>query len=139
MVNIAYLLILRKGGMEKACGKWEDMQVGLKTWQTFKDHFAQAYRRYLICNKATAVAHGYGAPANHTQDTEAHIKAVDALQALAGAAMEDREAMENLTSISLALSHSLTQSQEIILVISKQLQALQVHTKSKNHPQREPH
>ena len=41
VVNIAYLLILRTGEMEKACEKWEDMQVGLKTWQAFKDHFAQ--------------------------------------------------------------------------------------------------
>ena len=43
-VNIAYLLILRTGGMEKACDKWEDMQVGLRTWQAFKIHFVQAYR-----------------------------------------------------------------------------------------------
>ena len=45
VVNIAYLLILRTGGMEKDCEQWEDMQVGLKNWQKFKDHFAQAYRR----------------------------------------------------------------------------------------------
>ena len=32
VVNIAYLLILRTGGMEKACEQWEDMQVRLKTW-----------------------------------------------------------------------------------------------------------
>ena len=31
VVNIAYLLILRTEGMEKACEKWEYMQVGLKT------------------------------------------------------------------------------------------------------------
>ena len=42
VVNIAYLLILRTGGMEKSCEQWEDMQVGLKTWQAFKYHFAQA-------------------------------------------------------------------------------------------------
>ena len=30
VVNIVYLLILRTGGMEKSCGQWEDMQVGLK-------------------------------------------------------------------------------------------------------------
>ena len=48
VVNIVYLLILRTGGTEKACKQWEDMQVGLKTWQAFKDHFAQAYRRYHI-------------------------------------------------------------------------------------------
>ena len=41
VVNIAYLLILRTGEMEKACEHWEGMQVGLKTWQAFKDHFAQ--------------------------------------------------------------------------------------------------
>ena len=48
VVNIAYLLILRTGGTEKSCEQWEDMQVGLKTWQAFKDHFAQAYRRHQI-------------------------------------------------------------------------------------------
>ena len=37
----------------------------------------------------------------------------------------------NLTSINLTLSQILTQAQETILVLSKQLQALQVHTKSK--------
>ena len=30
VVNIAFLLILRTGGMEKACEQWKDMQVGLK-------------------------------------------------------------------------------------------------------------
>ena len=39
--------------------------------------------------------------------------------------------MVNLTSINLTLLQSLTQAQETILVISKQLQALQVHTKAK--------
>ena len=60
VVNIAYLLIIITGRMEKSCKQWEDMQVGLKTWQAFKYHFAQAYRRYQIRNKATASAHGYG-------------------------------------------------------------------------------
>ena len=45
--------------------------------------------------------------------------------------MEDKEAMANLTSINLTLSQSLTQAQETILVLSKQLQALHVHTKTK--------
>ena len=39
--------------------------------------------------------------------------------------------MDNLTSINLTLSQSLTQAQEKILVLFKQLQALQVHTKTK--------
>ena len=39
--------------------------------------------------------------------------------------------MDNLTSINLTLSQSLTQAQEKMLVLSKQLQALQVHTKAK--------
>ena len=61
LVNISYLLILRTGGMEKANEQWEEMQVGLKTWQAFKDHFSQAYRHYQIQNKATETAHGYEA------------------------------------------------------------------------------
>ena len=87
MVNIAYLLILGTGGMEKSCEQWEDMQVGLKTWQAFKDHFAQAYRRYQIRKKSTEVARGYGASENNTQETEAQVNTADVLQALACAAM----------------------------------------------------
>ena len=131
VVNIAYLLILSTVGMEKSCEQWEDIRVGLKTWQAFKCHFAQAYRRYQIRKKATAAAHGFGASANHTQETESQVNTADALQALACAAMEDKEAMANLTSINLTLSQSLTQAQETILVLSNQLKALQVHTKSK--------
>ena len=66
VVNIAYLLTLCTVGMEKANGQYEDMQVGLKTWKAFKDHFSQAYRRYQISKKATSAAHGYGASASHT-------------------------------------------------------------------------
>ena len=94
--------------MKKACEQWEDMQVGLKTWQAFKDHFAQAYRRYQIRKKATAAAHGYGASENHTHETEAQVNTADALQALACAAMEEKEVMVNLTSFNLTLSQSLT-------------------------------
>ena len=65
VVNITYLLILKTGGMEKSCEQWEDMQVGMKTWQAFKEHLAQAYRRYQIRKKATTAAHGYGASAIH--------------------------------------------------------------------------
>ena len=75
VVNISYLLILRTGGMEKSCEQWEDMQIGLKNWQAFKDYFAQTYRRYQICKKATAASHGYGASANHTQETEVQVLA----------------------------------------------------------------
>ena len=107
------------------------MQFGLKTWQDFKDHFSQAYRRYQIQKKSTASSHGYGVSANHTQETEAQFNTADALQTLACAAMEVKKSMVNLISINLILSQSLTQSQETTLVISKQLQALQVHTKSK--------
>ena len=131
MVNIAYLLILRTGRTEKACEQWEDMQVGQKTWQAFKDHFTQAYRFYQIHKKATAAAHGYGAPENHIQETESQVNTADALQALSFAVMEDKEVMANLTSINLKLSQSLTKAQETILVLSKQMQALQVHTKEK--------
>ena len=128
MVNIAYLLILWKEGMEKACEKWEDMQVGLKTCQDLKHHLSQAYMQYHTRKKSTAADHGYGASSNHKQETEAQINTADALQALACAEMEDNEAMENLTTINLTLSQSLTQAQEKILVLSKKLQALQVYT-----------
>ena len=102
------------------------MQVGLKNWQAFKDYFKQAYRRYQIRKKSTVAAHGYGASANHTQETEAKVNTVDVLQALACAAMEYKETMENLTIIKLTIYQSLTQAQETILVLSKQLKALQV-------------
>ena len=50
------------------------------------------------------MAHGYGASANHAQDIESQVNTVDALQALACASMEDKEAMEILTDINLTLS-----------------------------------
>ena len=117
MVNIAYLLILRTEGTEKSCEQWEDMQVGLKNWQDFKDNLSQAYRHYQIHKKATAAAHGYGTSANNSQETEAHVNTADALQAIACAAMEDKEAMEKLTRINFTLSQILTQAQETILVL----------------------
>ena len=60
VVNIAYLLILRTGGMGKSCEQWEDVKVGLQTCQGFKDRFLLAYRHYQIYKKAPAAAHGYG-------------------------------------------------------------------------------
>ena len=107
------------------------MQVGLKNCQAFKYNSAQANRRYQIHKKAKSSAHGYGSPENHTQETAYQVNTADALQALTCAAMEDKEAMENLTSINLTLYQSLTQSQETIFVFSEQIQALQVHTKTK--------
>ena len=130
VVNITYLLILRTGGMEKYCEQWEDMQVGLKTWKYFKDHFSQAYMGYQIRKKSTAAANGYGASENHTQETDSQVNTVNALQALACAEMEDKEAMAHLNIINLTLSQSLTQAKETVLVLSKQLQTLQVHTKA---------
>ena len=82
------------------------MQVGLKIWQDFKDHFTQAYRRYQIRKKATSAAHGYGASENHTQETEDQFNTADAMQALACAAMECKEAIANLTSINITLSRA---------------------------------
>ena len=131
VVNIAYLLIIRTGGMEKAYEQWEDMQVGLTNWQVFKDRFTQAYKCDQIRKKATSATHGYGASSNHIHDTESQVNTEDSLQALACAAMEENESMANITSINLTSSQSLTQAQKKILVFSKQLQALQVHTKAK--------
>ena len=78
-----------------------------------------------------AADHWYGASENYTQGTDARVNTTDALQALACAATEDKEAMEKLTRIKLILSHSPTQSQEKILVLSKQVQALQTQAKAK--------
>ena len=131
VVNITGLMSLRTGEMEKCCKKWEDMKVGLKTSQAFKDRFSKAYIRYQISKKARAAGHGYGATVNHTQETDAQVNNADAIQALAYAAMEDKEAMANLTSINLTLYQSLTKSKETIMVLSKQLQALQTQAKVK--------
>ena len=79
VVNIAYLLILRKWGTEKSCEQWEDIQVRLKTWQAFKDNFKKAYRRYQIRKKSSAGSHWHEASENHTQETEAQVNTVDAL------------------------------------------------------------
>ena len=65
---------------------------------------------------------GKGRQKKYTQEKYAQVNTSDALQALACAAMEDKEAMANLTSIKLTLSQSLTQAQETLMVISTQLQ-----------------
>ena len=122
--KIAYLPILRTGVTEKAYEQLKDMHIGLKFCQAFKDDISQDYRRYQISKKLTAAAHGYGASENHTQKTDAQVNIADALQEISSAAMEEKEAMANRNSIKLTLSQILTQAQEIIYVLSKQLQAL---------------
>ena len=104
MANIAYLLILRTGGMEKACEQWEEIKVGQKNCQAFKAHFSQAYRRYQIRKKATAAAHGYGASENDTQEKYDQVNNEDGMQAISCAAMEYKEAMVKLATINLILS-----------------------------------
>ena len=56
---------------------------------------------------------------------------MDVLQSLTCAEMEDKEEMANLARINLTLSQCLNQAQETVLVLSKQLQVLQVQTKAK--------
>ena len=55
----------------------------------------------------------------------------DELKALENATTQEKEAMENITSINLTLTQSLTKVQETILVISKQLKALQAQKNTK--------
>ena len=70
VVSITYLLILRTGSKGKAREKWEEMQVGQKNWQAFKDQFAYPYRHYQIPQNATAAAHGYGTSQNCVHETD---------------------------------------------------------------------
>ena len=107
------------------------MQVGLNNWHAFKDHFLQAYRHYQIRKKSTAAAHAYEASENHEHETDAQVMTVDALQALSNSAIEYKDSMVKLTSTNLTISQILTQSQEKILVIPKQLQTLQAQMNSK--------
>ena len=66
---------------------------------------------------------------NHTHKTETQVMTSDVLQALPCPAMEDKEEMANLARINILLPQSLTQAQETMLVLSKQLQALQSQSK----------
>ena len=54
VVNIAYLLILSTGGMEKSCKQWEDMQVGLGS---LEDNYFKGQRQTYInyANRTLAV------------------------------------------------------------------------------------
>ena len=102
-----------------------------KNWQNFKDHFARSYRCYKIRKKASATAHGYGTSENHAHETEAHMTTVGTIQTIENATMEDKEAMEKLTSINLTLSQTLPQEREEIMTFSKKLQTLQAQMNSK--------
>ena len=101
------------------------MVVGHKNGHTLKKNLAQAYRRYQICWKAIDASHGYGVSLNHVHETDAQMMTAYALQAFANETMEDKEAMENLTSINIKLSQSLNQVQEATLVLSKHLRTIQ--------------
>ena len=102
-------MILRTGGTEKSCGQWEEILVGQKTWQSFKNHFAQAYKCYNIRKTETSVDHGYGDAANHAQETDSQMMTANALQALTNVEIADKESIANLISIKLELSQILTQ------------------------------
>ena len=95
------------------------------------DYLSQPYSRYQIRKKVTAAAYVYGVSENHTQETDAKVNTAYALQSLTCAAMEDKDEIENLTSINLTLFHILKQAQEKMLVLSNQIQALQTQAKSK--------
>ena len=121
VVNILNLMILRTGGIEKSCEKWKDMIVGQKNWKIFNDYFVQAYMRCQIRKKETASVHGYGTSENHVNEKDAQIMAAYALQTLANSEIEEKKAIKNLTRISLTLYQILTQVQEEMLVLYKQL------------------
>ena len=70
------------------------MTIGQKNFQTFKDHLAQAYRRYQIRKKATAAFHVYGASENHANETDAHMMTSDALQSFANVTMKTRRKLK---------------------------------------------
>ena len=74
--------------------------------------------------KATDAAHRHGVSANHVHETDSQTMTVDAIQAIANETKEYKKSMENLRIINLTLSETLTQAQEAILVLSKQLQTL---------------
>ena len=59
-------------------------------WSAFKKNFTQAYRHYLIRNKITSAAHGYGSAENYAQEIYAQMIMVDALKELSNATIEDK-------------------------------------------------
>ena len=87
MVNIAYLMILRTGGVDKLVEQWEDMQVWQNTCQAFNYQLSKPYIRYHIRKKATLAANKYGASEKYTQETDTQVNNTDTLQALECEAM----------------------------------------------------
>ena len=70
VINIAYLLILSTGGMEKPCEKCEYIMVVQRNCQTFNDHFVQEYKCYQIHKKERSSDHGYGSSEKRAQETD---------------------------------------------------------------------
>ena len=93
VVTIAYLMIIRTGGIKKTVNSGKTSRFDCKNGRILKYHFSQAYRRYQIRKKATAAAHGSGESTNHTQEIEAQFNTEDVLQPIACAAMEDKNSM----------------------------------------------
>ena len=94
VVSIAYMLVHKTGMFTNECKVWRRFTINLKTWDRFKDNFAEAYMDI----EATATARTAGFQANNANIDIIHQDTVVTIESLANATLADRESISTLTT-----------------------------------------
>ena len=99
VVTNAYILVFNTGQLERACDEWDAKLEADKTWINFKTHFRAAHQRYMKQQRLRQShfnTHQGHANALQVQEETQHQTAL-ALQSLANATSDDRNAVANLS------------------------------------------
>jgi hypothetical protein len=109
ILNNAYSLVFQTGLYGDACREWRRLDVALKTWPRFQDHFMAAHEdlREAQATTLTGGYHAANAIYSDTGDPNYHQDTVDALANLAVATAADRSTIASLTTTIQQLSQAL--------------------------------
>ena len=86
------MLIHKAGIFTDKCKAWRELARNLKTWDRFKDDFAEAY----IDLETLATVRTAGFQANNTNLDRIHLDTVFAIENLANSILADRESITTL-------------------------------------------
>ena len=96
VVNNAYNLVSNTGLFEEECKKWRKKATADKTWDNFKTQFTEAHQD-LRDSQRTARDAGYQANSAEEEQEDQSMNALQAIEHLANATIEDRETIATLT------------------------------------------
>ena len=149
VLNNAYTLIFNSGTLEKACDDWDIKPIAQKTWPTFKDHFASAYKRQRKKNKAQKKVTGFHSANIATEASSTEIdqfveETAKSFANLAQASATDKTMLADLTSANKTLLDELIKKNNKIENLLTQVSNLKTNSSGtgtsnkKNSRQRTP-